>query len=117
MNHRQGVIFDVEEPQISHELLPRNEVSKNHFVSAEETPLQRPRPPERTTSSAAQQNKPQRWSQRLSVIYGVGKRNDKGLNCKDIACVVLLPCLLLSLVLIGVCSLLIYLHLLQVCPT
>lgn len=38
---------------------------------------------------------------------------DKSYSCKDVACVVLLPSVLLSLVLIGVCSLFIYLHLLQ----
>ena len=34
-------------------------------------------------------------------------------SCKDVACVVLVPSVLLSLVLIGVCTLFIYLHLLQ----
>ena len=66
-----------------------------------------------------------RWSQRLSsVIYS--NRNlwktsgnnppselDATKSCKEVACVVLLPSLLLSLVLIGVCSLFIYLHLLH----
>jgi hypothetical protein len=41
------------------------------------------------------------------------KNNKKSYSCKDMACVVLLPSVLLSLVLIGVFSLLIYLHLLQ----
>ena len=38
-------------------------------------------------------------------------RNEK--SCKDVACVVLVPSVLLSLVLIGVCTLIIYLHFLS----
>ena len=38
------------------------------------------------------------------------------MKCRDVACIVLLPSLLLSLVTIGICALFIYLHLLQVLP-
>ena len=158
MNHqqRQGVIFDVEDqPDILTPLSQNNssEHSKNcgPFVAEEESPLQRPRPPERPRKrSLLLQN--QRWSQRLSsavimnrsnnltrwfftpigqigqnkleladLSFGIlqlGKKspcavrfratNEK--KCKDVACVVLLPSVLLSLVLIGVCSLFIYLY-------
>ena len=103
------------------------------FIPEEETPLQQPRPPERQPRKRSLQ---QRWSQRLSsVIYsnvplwkngGGSVQNNGGMSnnstshfqdppksCKEVACVVLLPSILLSLVLIGVCSLFIYFHLLH----
>ena len=138
--HRQGVIFDVEEQAeiLNPALQCSNSNSSKHmnnpsqtFIPEEETPLQQPRPPERQPRKRSLQ---QRWSQRLSsVIYsnvplwkngdgavpvqnggsGSGHFQDPPKSCKEVACVVLLPSILLSLVLIGVCSLFIYLHLLH----
>ena len=136
MSQRQGVIFDVEEQaEILNPALQCNSSNRSKymnpsqtFIPEEETPLQQPRPPERQPRKRSLQH---RWSQRLSsVIYsnvplwkngggvpvhngGSGHFQDPPKSCKEVACVVLLPSILLSLVLIGVCSLFIYLHLLH----
>ena len=109
-NQRQGVIFDVEEQPDILTPLQRN----NHLGVQSESPLQRPRPPERSRSHSPRKIIQNRWSQRLSSAVILNRRVPEKPSCKDVACVVLLPSILLSLVLIGVCSLFIYLHLLQV---
>jgi len=133
MNHqrqqRQGVIFDAEDqPDIltplSQNGASRDEHSKNcgPFIPEQESPLQRPRPPERL-GSPRKRSFQNRWSQRLSSAVIINRSPNNFTNqrdklrseksCKDVACVVLVPSVLLSLVLIGVCTLFIYLHLLQ----
>ena len=113
-NQRQGVIFDVEEQPDILTPLQRNNHHAGPFVAQDESPLQRPRPPERSRSHSPRKNIQNRWSQRLSSAVILNRRVPEKPSCKDVACVVLLPSILLSLVLIGVCSLFIYLHLLQV---
>ena len=44
---------------------------------------------------------------------GSSEPNQRHYSCRELLCVALVPCLLLSLVAIGICSLLIYFHLLQ----
>ena len=83
MNHQQrpgGVIFDVEDqPDILTPLSQNNssEHSKNcgPFVAEEESPLQRPRPPERLQrpKRPSLQN---RWSQRLSSAVILNRSNN-----------------------------------------
>ena len=128
-NPRQGVIFDEEQPDLLNPLNPKNvdpSVEQNGpFVPDEDSPLQRPRPPERTLSKRPQN----RLSNRLSVMYlwntnhnrtanGYNKQpgsvNSGQTNKRMGCCVIVVPIVLLSLVLIGVSALLIYLHLLQV---
>ena len=113
-SQRQGVIFDVEEQPDILTPLQRNNHHAGPFVAQDESPLQRPRPPERSRSHSPRKNIQNRWSQRLSSAVILNRRVPEKPSCKDVACVVLLPSILLSLVLIGVCSLFIYLHLLQV---
>ena len=113
-NQRQGVIFDVEEQPDILTPLQRNNHLAGPFVAQDESPLQRPRPPERSRSHSPRKIIQNRWSQRLSSAVILNRRVPEKPSCKDVACVVLLPSILLSLVLIGVCSLFIYLHLLQV---
>ena len=95
----------------------------------EETPFkQRPRPPEADVESRL--NSRTSFSQRLSSVIGVAKASSptssslwrsssqpkrSAMKCKDVTFVVIFPFLLLSLVMIGVCVLFVYLHLLQVC--
>ena len=100
----------------------------------EETPFkQRPRPPEADVESRL--NSRTSFSQRLSSVIGYSNGLSGGakasspisslwrssqpkissMKCKDVTFVVIFPFLLLSLVMIGVCVLFIYLHLLQVC--
>ena len=65
MNHqRQGVIFDVEDqPDILTPLQNNSQINRGPFVAQEESPLQRPRPPEPRKRSF-----PNRWSHRLSAV-------------------------------------------------
>ena len=101
----------------------------------EETPFkQRPRPPEADVESRL--NSRTSFSQRLSSVIGYSNESSSGgakassptsslwrssqprrssMKCKDVTFVVIFPFLLLSLVMIGVCVLFVYLHLLQVC--
>ena len=82
MNHqqRQGVIFDVEDqPDILTPLSQNGGVSNDHskncgpFVPEQESPLQRPRPPERVPRKRSFQN---RWSQRLSSAVILNRSNN-----------------------------------------
>ncbi len=141
---RQGVVFDEEQPDLLNPLNPKIPDPRVN-LSEEDTPLQRPRPPERTLSKRPE-NTRQRLSNRLSVMYMWSTNHNRtannGAGCKTYdsvhngeinhvnhskqsrgcckqkgCCVIVLPTILLSLVLIGVSAMLIYLHLLQVLVT
>ena len=49
----------------------------------------------------------------MGIAWKISDKLRSEKSCKDVACVVLVPSVLLSLVLIGVCTLFIYLHLPQ----
>ena len=83
----QGVIFDAEDqPDIltplSHNGASRDEHSKNcgPFIPEQESPLQRPRPPERLQPPPRKRSFQNRWSQRLSSAVIINRNPNNFTN-------------------------------------
>ena len=83
----QGVIFDPEDqPDIltplSHNGASRDEHSKNcgPFIPEQESPLQRPRPPERLQPPPRKRSFQNRWSQRLSSAVIINRNPNNFTN-------------------------------------